>query len=186
MKATHHEFHRNKVLSTPDHASVLHWLMHPLVPLMPQWGLHTRQRTRQLSFEFSALLLLLRILEASFSPPDDQPVLDAMAFITSWVLHLHHSNKLFSPRRSSRLPRTAVVVFLHIYFPAKLFRHSFLLFCRFPIQDFDASTPLLCPWTSCHFGSTAAPLVAGGRILLAACQPQPQEGQTVEEAKVHQ
>ena len=90
------------------------------------------------------------------------------------------------PKAILKTSRTAVVVFLHIYFPAKLFRHSFLLFCRFPIQDFDASTPLLCPWTSCHFGSTAAPLVAGGRILLAACQPQPQEGQTVEEAKVHQ
>ena len=50
------------------------------------------------SFGFSALLLLLSILEAPFSPPDDH--LDAMAFITSWVLHLHHSNKLFSPCRS--------------------------------------------------------------------------------------
>lgn len=68
--------------------------------------------------------------------------LEAMVLKTSWVLHIHHSNKLFSPWRShsgTRLP---------IYFHAKLFRHSFLLFCRFPIQDFDASTPLLCPWTT--------------------------------------
>ena len=80
----------------PRQAILLRWLMHPLVPISPQSFFI--QGNGQDNF--------LRILCAA---PTSQHLrgtlfstgrphhLEAMVLKTSWVLHLHHSNKLFSP-----------------------------------------------------------------------------------------
>ena len=64
-------------------------------------------------------------------------------------------------------PHTLVFDYLH----AKLFCHSFLLFCRFSIQDFGASTPLFYPWME--------RLSTTGQILLAVLPTHKRERSTI-------